>query len=50
MPIGQALGIDAGVAYGLVVIAALMLPETRGRRIESDSVQAGSAEHAPKHV
>jgi MFS family permease len=33
MPIGSALGIDAGAAYGLVVIAALLLPETRGRRI-----------------
>ncbi|GAB7537561.1 MFS transporter [Burkholderia sp. 22PA0099] len=33
MSLGSALGIDAGVAYGLVVIAALMLPETRGRRI-----------------
>ncbi|WP_186036603.1 MFS transporter [Burkholderia gladioli] len=33
MSLGTALGIDAGIAYGLVVIAALMLPETRGRRI-----------------
>jgi MFS family permease len=33
MPIGSALGIDAGAAYGLVVIAALMLPETKGRKI-----------------
>jgi MFS family permease len=33
MPIGSALGIDAGAAYGLVVIAAWLLPETKGRKI-----------------
>jgi MFS family permease len=32
MPLGSALGIDAGAAYGLVVIAALMLPNTRRGR------------------
>jgi MFS family permease len=41
MPIGSALGIDAGAAYGLVVIAALLLPETKGRRI--------AAVNAPSH-
>jgi MFS family permease len=50
MPIGQALGIDAGVAYGLVVLAALLLPETKGRRISSVPAQAASGEQAPKHV
>ncbi|VWC28212.1 MFS transporter [Burkholderia lata] len=33
MPLGTALGIDAGIAYGLVVIAVWFLPETRGRRL-----------------
>lgn len=32
MSLGAALGIDAGVAYGLVVVAALMLPDTRRQR------------------
>jgi hypothetical protein len=41
MPIGSALGIDAGAAYGLVVIAALLLPETKGRRL----AEAGSPGH-----
>ncbi|WP_109477849.1 MFS transporter [Paraburkholderia sp. C35] len=41
MSLGAALGIDAGVAYGLVVVAALMLPETRERRM------ATSAQGAP---
>jgi MFS family permease len=35
MPLGQAIGLFAGGAYGLVIIAALMLPETRGRELES---------------
>ncbi|MDR5836855.1 MFS transporter [Caballeronia sp. LZ034LL] len=50
MPIGQALGIDAGIAYGLVVIAALLLPETRGRRIATDAAQGASRERSPNHV
>lgn len=40
MPLGAALGIDAGVAYGLVVVAALMLPDTRRQRV---AVQAPKA-------
>jgi MFS family permease len=53
MPLGAAIGIDAGVAYGLVVIAALLLPETRGRRIDAATASAArggsssSAEPAP---
>jgi MFS family permease len=43
MPLGAALGIDAGVAYGLVVVAALLLPETRGRRIASLPSETGAA-------
>ncbi|MBN3723810.1 MFS transporter [Burkholderia sp. Ac-20379] len=43
MSLGAALGIDAGVAYGLVVIAALMLPETRGRRIAAPAPAVAEA-------
>ena len=35
MPLGQAIGLFAGAAYGLVIVAALTLPETRGRELES---------------
>jgi hypothetical protein len=31
MPLGRSIGIFAGLSYGVVVIAALMLPETKGR-------------------
>jgi MFS family permease len=33
MPLGEAIGIFAGGAYMIVVIAALMLPETRGKTL-----------------
>jgi MFS family permease len=39
MSLGTALGIDAGLAYGLVVIAALLLPETRGRRMAASAAR-----------
>jgi MFS family permease len=35
MPLGEAIGLFAGGAYALVIIAALMLPETRGRELQS---------------
>ena len=31
LPLGQSIGILAGLGYGLVILAALVLPETRGR-------------------
>jgi len=34
MPLGRAIGIDAGMAYALVIVAVLALPETKGRRLE----------------
>jgi hypothetical protein len=43
MPLGSALGIDAGIAYGIVVIAALLLPETKGRRIATVAPQTAPA-------
>ena len=32
--LGTAIGIDAGIAYGLVVVAAALLPETRGKALD----------------
>ncbi|WP_423368632.1 MFS transporter [Burkholderia sp. LMG 32019] len=43
LPLGTALGIDAGIAYGLVVIAVWFLPETRSRRL-SDAAPGGEAD------
>ena len=40
MPLGSVLGIDAGIAYGLVVVAALMLPETSKIRIGAVAANA----------
>jgi hypothetical protein len=37
MSLGSAIGIDAGIAYGVAVIAALCLPETRGRALEASN-------------
>ena len=36
LPLGQSIGVFAGVAYGIVVIMALLLPETRGRELTAD--------------
>jgi len=33
MSLGTAIGIDAGLAYALVLVAVLMLPETRGKQL-----------------
>jgi MFS family permease len=35
MSLGSAIGLDAGLAYALVVVAVLALPETRGKRLDS---------------
>jgi MFS family permease len=34
MSLGTAIGIDAGVAYSLVLVAVLLLPETRGKALD----------------
>jgi MFS family permease len=31
LPLGQSIGVFALIAYGLLIIAALLLPETKGR-------------------
>jgi hypothetical protein len=33
MPLGQAIGIFAAAAYAVLFLAALLLPETRGREV-----------------
>lgn len=35
MPLGEAIGIDAAIAYSLVVVAVLMLPETKGKALQA---------------
>ncbi|MFS2017701.1 MFS transporter [Massilia sp. CT11-108] len=35
VPLGHAIGLFAAGAYGIMVLAALTLPETRGKRLES---------------
>jgi MFS family permease len=41
MSLGAAIGIDAGLAYGLVVVAVLLLPETRGKNLQEEKKNAG---------
>jgi hypothetical protein len=36
MGLGPAIGIFAGLAYAIVILAALALPETRGRELRAD--------------
>jgi hypothetical protein len=36
LPLGQSMGIFALIAYGLVIIAALFLPETKGRELGTE--------------
>ncbi|TWC13402.1 MULTISPECIES: MFS transporter [unclassified Pseudomonas] len=42
MSLGSAIGIDAGIAYGVAVLAALCLPETRGRSLEAAMAPANA--------
>jgi hypothetical protein len=35
LPLGRAAGIVTARGYGLIVLAALLLPETRGRPLEA---------------
>ncbi|HEX7913190.1 MAG TPA: MFS transporter [Paraburkholderia sp.] len=52
MSLGTAIGIDAGLAYAIVVLSVLMLPETRGRALGEatlDSEHTGALSHAQRH-
>jgi hypothetical protein len=52
MSLGTAIGIDAGLAYSLVVLSVLMLPETRGRGLGEaplEAAHAGALSPAQRH-
>ncbi|WP_233859062.1 MFS transporter [Paraburkholderia sp. HD33-4] len=52
MSLGTAIGIDAGLAYTIVVLSVLMLPETRGRALGEatlDTEHTGALSHAQRH-
>jgi len=42
LPLGQSIGVFGGIAYGIVVVAALLLPETRGRELTAERGVAGA--------
>ncbi|NWB84432.1 MULTISPECIES: MFS transporter [Pseudomonas] len=46
MSLGSAIGIDAGIAYGVAVLAALALPETKGRNLQETVPEVASAKGA----
>jgi MFS family permease len=37
LPLGQSIGVFAIIAYGILIFAALLLPETRGRELSPDA-------------
>jgi MFS family permease len=41
LPLGQSIGVFAVIAYGLIAIAALLLPETRGLRLTAEAYSSG---------
>lgn len=47
--LGFAIGTDAAIAYAIVVVAVLMLPETRGRAL-AESEPGMAEQHAPANV
>jgi MFS family permease len=47
MPLGRAIGIDAALAYSLVVVAVWMLPETKGRRLDNNAAPGSCATPTP---
>jgi MFS family permease len=38
LPLGQSIGVFALIAYSLIIFAALLLPETRGRELTTEAV------------
>ena len=37
LPLGQSIGVFAVIAYGILIVAALLLPETKGRELTADA-------------
>ena len=48
MSLGTAIGVNASVAYGLVLVALLLLPETRGKSLDETQVSADVAPAAAR--
>jgi hypothetical protein len=42
MPLSRAIGIDAALAYSLVIVAVWLLPETKGRILETGGMAHAS--------
>lgn len=49
MSLGSAIGLDAGLAYALVVVAVLALPETRGRDLAKTTSSGAPVDGALPH-
>jgi MFS family permease len=47
MPLGDAIGVDAAVAYGVALLAVMMLPETRGKALLAQPGRPGEAQGEP---
>jgi predicted MFS family arabinose efflux permease len=47
MPLGDAIGIDASIAYGVAMLAVMLLPETSGRALlpAGSSIDSGASDH-----
>src|SRR5438128_9778724 len=37
LTLGQSIGVFAIIAYGILIVAALLLPETKGRELTADA-------------
>jgi MFS family permease len=37
LPLGHSIGVFAAIAYGILIIAALLLPETKGRVLTAEA-------------
>ncbi|MYM85427.1 MFS transporter [Duganella sp. FT50W] len=48
MPLGMAIGIDAAIAYGVVVVTVLMLPETMGKQMDGEASQPSARATQPE--
>ena len=51
MPLGDAIGIDAAIAYGVAMLTVMLLPETSGTQLlqapsSGPNINTGSADHA----
>ena len=47
MPLGDAIGIDAAIAYGVALLTVMLLPETSGKELVPVAAAAAAPETAP---